>query len=305
MIITKVIEVGIDIKDCINLYSDPDNLRQIIEYKYLNRCFRGCYITSITRIIKTGVCVINKDGNPTFGTIPVIFEVAAICYMPGEIVTNCLVISNKTTGILCTTAYSSIMIAPHALLSSITKGNIITICVGQAVYKIGLDKISINAVLYTPRVSNDIFFMKHEEINESILEDVKSRIQQEEAAAVLLRKNTAWDMFDKLIYAFVDDKADLVTNKVNILELQPQDMYISRDPRIRMTTPFAAVFDKPNENTPYHTNMTAENVVLLLHEDYYAHLKLVRELVEIYSTPELIRAHNHLWLIYKKMKLRE
>ena len=86
MIITKVIEVGIDIHNCINIYSDGDNIKHILIDRFEKKCFRGCYIKTVDRILRTSECIINQDGSPTYGTLSVIFEVTAVVFADGEII---------------------------------------------------------------------------------------------------------------------------------------------------------------------------------------------------------------------------
>src|SRR5690606_4726605 len=100
MLIKKNIEVGIDILDPINVFTDFDNITRILVDHYEGKCFRGCFIKKINKILRIGDCVINQDGSPTFGTLPVMIEVSAIVYAIGEVINGCVVQNRSKDNII-------------------------------------------------------------------------------------------------------------------------------------------------------------------------------------------------------------
>ena len=158
MIVTKIILIRLDIYDCINLYTNPNNLKQIIVQNYSNRCIKGFYLLSVDKIISASECIINQDSDPNFGAISVIVKITAKIYSRGEIINGCKVINRDKHHILiCATNDTSIMLVSTPELASIKDGQIIPVRAISAKYGIGLDRIAVSAVPFLPNKISVIF----------------------------------------------------------------------------------------------------------------------------------------------------
>lgn len=313
MIITKIIEVGINVQNCINIYTDPDNIKQILADRYEGRCFKGCYIKKIEKIRKIGECVINQDGPPTFGVIPVICEVTAIVYAVGEIINGCKVMNRDADGILvCSTDIAAIMLAAHPAFESVVKGQIISIRVGATRYNVSATKIAISAVPYLFNKNPIIYKIGIiTEPMRALLGNVFERIAFEEEETNRLKKDNekAWNTFDQLLYAYKEpQKAPRDAILMNIKTIAQEAIkvqYLSRDPRINLSTPVVFGYTTKSsfpEGAIVREDLPTANVLILLLEDYCAHLRTIREMIEIYHTEKLIADHKNLWQIFKKNK---
>ncbi len=335
MIIKKIIEVGIDVQNCINLFTDEENIKNIIIDRFEKKCLRRCYIKSVDRIMRRGECIINQDGSPDFGTIPMIIETTAVEYAVGEIINGCKVITKHKNGIIiCQTDIASIMLNAHKSLESIQIGQYISVRVGSAKYSLITNKISINAVPFLFTKAQVAYKVNNSKLNTELFQDVLERIRKEEEAAPTLNAK-ARETFNQLLYAYKEEPKNL-PKTVDLVAIATTGIieakYISRDSRINGSTANAFVYaDPPDEAIVRGTGskvnalagvsaivstgdkagdtevkvdpyLTTENVILSLLEDYCSHLRTVREMVETYSTPELIASHNNLWLLFKKSK---
>ncbi len=322
MIVTKVIEVGLDIHNCINLYTDPNNILLILADHYEGRCFKGCYIVKIEKIRKLGECMINQDGVPDFGTISVIFEATVVMYAIGEIINGCKVLNRDEKGILtCSTGIADIMISPGPILESVTKGQIISIRVAGARYNGASTKIAVMGLPFVPQRS--VTYYKVSTITPtvrthilSILSDVVERCNYELTELEKLRvagKDKAWSTFNQLIYAYKEEKpqpAESLMIDINDLldgsETLGKVKFMCRDAGIKPTTPDVYGYSNSNDLPTdaivrYDTPLI--NVLLMYFEDYCAQLRTVREMVEIYNTEKLLLDHKNIWMIFKKNKL--
>lgn len=315
MLITKVIEVGINVQNTINIYTDEDNIKHILIDRYQGKCFRGCWIKSINKILMIGECIINQDGVPNFGTIPVIFEVTAIVYAMGEILNGCVVKNKDKSGIIiCTTDIASIMLNAHKSLESITKGQIISLRVFGVRYNQGAAKVSINAVPFMFQEKPFIYAIGPiTEGAKEMVANVLSRIEFEEAEKekIMKDKPRAWDTFDQLLYAYKEEqKIPSGAKLLNIVSIAKSGnagvKYLSRDNRLNLSTPnvygYSDVTTIPS-GAIVRGEIATSNVLILLLEDYCAHLRTIREMIGIYATEELLIAHKNLWQIFKKNKL--
>jgi hypothetical protein len=50
------------------------------------------------------------------------------------------------------------------------------------------------------------------------------------------------------------------------------------------------------------TDLPTSTVMVLMLEDYCAHLRTIREMIDIYSSEKLLLDHRNLWQIFKKNK---
>lgn len=309
MLIKKNIEVCIDVKDCIGLYTSDDNIIRILADKYEKRCFRGCYIVSVDRVLRRGDCVINQDRDPTFGTIPVIFEVTAVTYAVGEIINGCVVQNKDKTGtIICKTDIANIILKAHPLLMSITRGQFISVRVGHVRYNQASPRVSINAVPMLPPSRVVVYeFAPIPAADLSLLGDVLGRIGEEVEKANKIKKDKprAWTAFDQMIYAYGAAQTPPESAAVARLTDLPRAAvggYVSRDPRIRGTEDEYYVYTEPPADAILRKGISPAGVAIALLEDYCAALRTVREMTEIYSE-DIIETHKNLWQIFKKAKL--
>jgi hypothetical protein len=85
-------------------------------------------------------------------------------------------------------------------------------------------------------------------------------------------------------------------------------MYVSRDPRMDLTTSSvyvhnAAVNAPASQSKSVSTSITVDtllpsNVLVTLYEDYCSQLRVIREMIDVYSTVDLVRSHQNLWKTY-------
>lgn len=310
MIITKLIEVGLDIYNCINIYVDPDNIKNILSDRYVGKCYASCWIKSVDEIVKMSECVINQDGAPNFGTLSVIFRVTGVVFVRGEVINGCRVVNKDDQGIIiCSTDIASIHVNTNYILESVTKGQIIPLCVYTARYNPSAAKISVTAVPYIFADKATIYKLSISDPIEDFLADTLRGIEYEEAEMTRLKKENpkAWDFFDQILYAYKEMKSPPPNVKlVNMMNLigGTTDLYISRDPRLNMSSPMVYVYTDTQfaDGATVRDNINGADVLVRVLENYRAHLRIIREMIEIYSTEELITRHKNLWQIFRKYK---
>jgi DNA-directed RNA polymerase subunit E'/Rpb7 len=316
MLINKVIIVGLDIQNTINLHSDRDRkIMNILEEKFVGRCDKASYIKSINKVIEISDCVINQDGAPTFGTLSVRFEVTAIVYLPGEIINGCEVVNKDKRAIICATENASILLSADEKLESVQKGQKISVRVAVSPrYNIGASKMSVSAVPYlfidtpvlykVPPLTSDI---------KTYLQPVMKRVQMEEARSEEAKQKNgkAWEFFNQLLYAYKEEqKVPSGVSEIDvtkILDKFPKEIkYLSRDPRINMSMPLVYGYTDLSgapANAKVRSGAPAKDILLMMLDDYVNHLRTVREMIEIYGSAQMLESHKNLWLIFKKAKI--
>lgn len=309
MLITAIISVGLDIQNTINLYSNlEENIKNILNDKFVNKCFRGKFIKNINRILRVSDCMINQEGVPGYGTIDVIFEADCLVFAIGEVLTGCEVISKDKKLIICNTENARVFLNAVDILESVQVGQLISVRVGAVRYNIGSHAIAINALPHLFNKSVNVYKV------ESSTEDIKTflqpmleRVREEEAAAQELNTGKAWGFFNQLLYAYkTEQKPSNGATEHNIFDLIsnfPKEIkYISRDNRSDLSKPI--VYGYTEEPQPAKTGLSLKEVLLIILGDYCDYLRTVREMIQVYSTAELMESHKNIWAIYKISKLQ-
>ena len=313
MIIKTTIEVGIDLDDPIG-QCDDDHIKHILTVKYQGRCLREHYIQSIDRIIKRGEVIINQVSPDAYATLPVIVEVTAVVFLRGEIITGCLIkhINERAKFITCETQYANIILKQSPMFNSLQVGQYITVQVGTSQYAIGAPKVAISGLPYLPSGSSPIYKIKQGVVAPKLLKDVLARIEFEEEQHAEMKKSNPKmvTIFSSLMYSYmrpqeVDPKS--VVNIINEQDKLSGFQYITRDCRLPPTSPFVLAVNETPKDRPWELSSIIEvslaEALIAVLEDYCAQLRAVREMIAIYSTPELINSHANLWNIYKMNKL--
>jgi len=267
------------------------------------------------RIVKTGECKINRDGAPSSGTIPVVFDVQAIEYLPGEIINGC-VVQRQTDGILnCNTKIADILVKSHQLISSLTPGQIVSVRVGRVRYQPGSNRVAVNAVMFLPGKESTVFSVDlaavpTEQIKE-YLSDVLGRIATEEQQIAVYTESNAKGIafFTQVLYAYPTTQSAPSGVKtaplMSLLGAPPGVSYIGRDRRLDLVQPNVYIYDKKPEasdNITVVDSLSVQDALLTLFEDYCIYIRTLREMLEYYSTAELLKSHANLWSIYGKSK---
>ncbi len=317
MIIKRVIQRAINVHDCIGIYADIDGyIMNILNDKYKHICIQNCYILDILRVVNISECVINQNGLPDFGVINVTFEVKALIYNKGEMITGCKVISNEDD-IICSTEHADIMLQKTPLLNSIQRDQLIPVYVSRVKYTIGASRISIGAIPVVPMKGNVALRINSQIAPSKELDEFLSlytnAIAELEATAANIKETNAqaWNFFNQILYSYQQDQsappgAKLASVK-DIIGGNFTGKYVSRDQRLNLSTDTIYVYDKvedlPADNIP-EDNVDTHDAMLSLYNSYYIYLKAVIDHVQTYNTQELVSGHKNLWLIFKSSKLK-
>lgn len=313
MIIKTTIEVGIDLDDPIG-QCDDEHIKHILTVKYQGRCLREHYIQSIDRIIKRGEMVINQMSSAAFATLPIIVEVTAIVFLRGEIITGCLIknINERAKFITCESQYANVILKQTPMFASLQVGQLVTVQVATAQYAIGAQKVAVSGTPFIPSGTQPIYkIVSHNiPIAVKLMKDVQARIEYEESemAAVKKQDPKMWTIFSSLTCAYI--KPPVITGtlcQITDPEALSKFKYITRDCRIAPTTPFVLAVNEPPTDRPWELSNVLEvsfaEALIAVLEDYCAQLRVVREMISVYSTPDLIKSHANVWNIYKMNKL--
>jgi hypothetical protein len=315
MIIKKVFETGVDISR-IDLFTKPDvNIMNILVDRFEGYCYKSCFIRKILQIIRRSECVIDQDGLEAFGKISVQFEAEVEVLLSGEIINGCKVEKKNAYGVMiCTRENLVVGITPNPLFNSIAEGQFISIRIIGCKYQIGQPRITAQAEPYM--YQNGSIYHITNAITQDDIEYFGPALANADAEEANFKKITSGrEAFTTLIAAYskpqkppAGAKEIKITDRDEIAKLK--DVYIIRDYRADLSTPAVYCYNnladvqKAYPDIEINEQMTNRGAVLNVIHDYINHIRTIREMTEVYNTPELFESHKNLWKIFKKMKIQ-
>lgn len=305
------------------MYGDINKvLMEKLITRFENKCEKNSLITKILEIIKRSSCHLAKSRLDGSGDINVQFRAEAIVYYEDEILTGCEVQKiERKSKIICKHKSAVINIKGNRNLQSLNVGQMLTIKITSVSYLKGKDKITIHGVPYSYSYSFIVYQPNNNIIpNESIIM-IKNKIQKINDELTLHEKSnkTLLTFFDNMFYPFTKkfdkkgnnyiDIIDLANQLINGNKPDLQNKYLSRHPIINKSTPFVLELNDTNNSLMdpniYDVNICVESldfIIIKILNDYYTHLKVIRELSEIFMDDQLFNSHTNIWNIYEKLK---
>jgi hypothetical protein len=258
------------------------------------------YIEHVTKVIRRSECMV--DQTSFIYSLSVIFEVIAVKYSPGELITGC-VITNKTADhTVCKAGYNAILILSQEGAPSVAPlevGNIITVQIEQTMFTPCSDNIAILARLYVPNTKYIAYKWNAGDVDAAILADTLDKINS------ISTGGPTWDFFSKLVYPYkslaqlpagsrvINDITSVVSAHID------NNQYVYIHPADKSVVCISS--ERPPD-AQIETQHQCTNVLLMLLEAHYAHLQLLHDLTTIHSSQASMESHKILWRIYQKAK---
>jgi len=308
MKIKKIIETGVDIQQPISFSTAvDDNLLMVLRDRYEGRCYMACYITSVDRIVRRSELMMDSGAIKGGGTINVIFEVSAIIYNVGEIILAKIIkrTSDTIENIVASTETCDIIVQNQKTLNSVTVGQHIPLVVSQMRYNVGAPKIAIAAVPLTFSHEITLYYPKaNQAVDQDKISDILELIKQEEAVYAALDAK-AKSFFVGIMHAYNVPPKVITSDLSKVINELSSYQTVSRPPSINLSDKVVVCDIQLNKSDPTIEirELTNTQIACCLLEDYYNGIRLIREMVELYSTPAILQAHTNLWLILKQSKL--
>jgi len=318
----------------IEMYSDIDKIiLDKLRQRFENKCEKNSLIIKVLNIVKRSKCNLSKSRLDGSADVNVQFRADAIIYNNDDILTGCEVQKiDRGSNILCKHEVAIINIKGNRNLHSLKTGQKITIKISSISYPKGYGKITIYGMPYSYSYKFMMYYTSLESIkltdNIILLKNKLKDIDDELKIHNQLDKNSL-KFFNNIFYPFkdsFDDKMSILKkSKIEILNMYdlasslikpdtPQrDIYLIRHTIIDKSTPFIISIIESDLKSGivdildpklYEIEIVKENIFIVLYQflnDYLSHLKIIREMTQIYTESE-IDTHNNIWNIYNKLK---
>lgn len=309
MIIIKIIEVGLRIDDYLTVSGAlEESLMAMLRRKYENRCYCSCLIKKVLRLVKYGPLMIDPV-SASRANISVRFEVEAIVFARGEVVVGCKIERRDTNKLITCTAGNAIILAEDTILDFAKVGQFIPLEVVDSRYTIMTNNITASTVPFLPPTSKPLYMVSGtitDAERELLSELVVSMHRAESDATTLKAANVrGYEFFEQQLYPFKQQVAPEGASIVPLSALMQNELtgkVISRDPHLGYASDKLAAWDTAKAPGEIMTQYSPYEIAVMLITEYIDSLRVIREMITVYNTPELIKAHVGLWLMFKNAK---
>ena len=205
MRIKKTISTKIDTIDPNVIYSPNIDvrIREVIEEKYKDKCFKSCFLQNIEKITFSEVITEYHRVGGTC-TVSIQFDATAIFYDQFEVIPDCRVVHIIKDGkIILANDHCEVLLAASPALNKLTIGDILPIRVFKAYYKPFQSKITISGIPFQ-QLPFEIY--NRDNITISELPDIQAiqDLRKEIDIPAALLKKLYGKMSSKSLIPFID-----------------------------------------------------------------------------------------------------
>jgi hypothetical protein len=325
MIIEKNFEITLNIINPINFCANKEkNVLTEINNIYVTKCYMGCYIIKINEINQISQCRIITSNSSSNGVIDVKFTANVCIINEWDIIIGSKIIKNSS---LIISLYQkqgmdiSITFKPTQLqMNTFSLGQLVPIRVIKSAHKPKTNQIAVAGVLltcdtYAPiyRVKGTIHKQYLPEI-ELLLNSINEELQLR--TDIMKTKKKEVIFFENLIYAYktppsiksieldknVIYEGTVIDNAISLFKMINTDLtgYWSKPLSLYRSSPTLVM----NQEKVAESILTSPHLLFIdFAIQVLSFLKAIRELVETYNTPELIKSHDNIWHMMKSRQI--
>jgi hypothetical protein len=314
MKITKKLETRLDISSK-DMYC-PDynkNFMQILNTKYLNRCYKSIYITDILQILNRSPIHCKTKTLDGEAYVDILFEVSGIVYEEEEIIHNCKVIEILNDSMIAKSEHASLQIKIINNSTVFKKGTEIPVIVKKVRYKPFEQGISVIAIPFVPIKKPIIYYkISSDQTNVAIVNkstqlfDFKNLDKIIDTLKSLKKNKISYKFFQEFIYPYKKYKqtpgkgTSLSLDNLNKLKtgdvvyqpesyLDDDNYYLLNEKDIVKLNPIFVEIDK--SQFIYHIlNLYQKNLIKLI------------DFIQLYDTKEKIKEKEDVWKMYALFK---
>ena len=309
MQITKIFDIILNIDNINIIFSNniESQILNLIEQKYLNKCYLESYIIKINKILNRSLIESNQNNLNCDFIVYIQFEAECIIYSQNEVILNMEIHENINNNIIAKNNYIVAMIKNNKDISFLKKGSKIPIIVGKAKFTTGSNKITINSYPFIPIINQSVIYYKinkitddeKNQLNDNII--IYINVEEERKKKILEIKNNNWNYFNNLLYPYKNNKSDENIKKdktIELLSYKYEDSIIYFNQEINLSEKLISI----NNDAKNYLEDRSFNILYNLFKKYYLYLKLVNDLSEEYNSKELIDKNMNLFELYIKYK---
>jgi hypothetical protein len=308
MQITKIFDIILNIDNINILFSNniESYILQLIEQKYLNKCYIESYIIKINKILNRSLIESNQNDLNCSFSVCIQFEADCIIFSKNEVILNMVVQENINNNIIAKNDFIISMIKNNKDIDFLKKGSIIPIIVGKSKFTTGSNKITINSYPFIP-IHHHIVYYKIKNITDndklqlqdSIINYIN--IEENRKTTIINEKNNTWDYFNELIYPYKNNISNNVIKKntpIDLLSFNYENSIIYFNNEINLSEHLICI----NNKSETYIEDSTFNILYNLFKKYYLHIKLLNDLSTEYNSVDIINKNKEIFELYIKYK---
>jgi len=322
MIIQKNLETYIDLiepHDILSANKDDVCIR-LLTNKFVNKCYKSCFILKINKIIRTSgrYMTDNLDG---YASICVLFEVDAIVYQENEIINGCQITKIESYGqIYAESQYASIQLKQDQASLILKEKNIIPIIVKTVRYFPNKDKISVAGISFIPIFHKLVIYKVKSPLENQYIPQLQAMFDLINDEINKIKKfsttqTKSYTFFKTLLYPFKKEQQFELNTDVKQFKFKKRNLELKEIMSINNGLICRPVELEKYKQQFYYSNLSDKinndtiiiedsmfHIAMNILNDYLLHIISLRELSEYYSSLEIITKYKDIWTMYKKLK---
>lgn len=325
MKIVKVLETRIDINNISDTFCSNYDKRmlQILNDKYLNKCFKSIYIISINKIIRRSALHCKNKSLDGTQYVDISFEVDGIVYEKGDIIHNCKIIQINDNGTLhAKSEHVAIFVKNTGGIVVFKESDEISVIVNMTRYNLYETEISISAIPFVPIVKKSIIYKisddalslsEKDQLDIAKLSDMATILEKRVADYIKTKKanKDIYEFFKKLLYPYKIFKkvnygtsVNITTN--NLIKLDNGDMIYKPEGYIDDNT-YLILTKLDKEKVKSLDDATLLEIskmdyITYLYNTYITNLTQLLGFLDNYDSKEKIKLSGVSWALYETSK---
>jgi len=320
--------VGFDVDDPIQFTVDSyTSTMNHLKFNYEGKCFKGVFITEVTKIKHLSACTIIDTNVSAGGHFNVTFVAKVLHYEQWDIIIGAKVLKTDTlfnvVEKLRDRGCASI-VANVGSQSILQVDQLVPIRIDlPAIHPPMSTHVTASAKILTCDKKSPVITIKGKRtITSKILADVTpyyNMIKKELELRSGLDRDRLF-FFEELLFSFskgIEKKEVTVdcsgtpyigftpvqkdAENINLFELTEMPSKSYRSMWLCRSSPF--ISDKPDDKSTTDISMSLIDCLIYYSRNIYNYLVATRELVETYNTPELIKGHENIWRHMRKSQI--
>ena len=315
MLITKILDTSVDLKTHAEIY-DPDVvgvLMKKLRERFNGRCFSSMLIIDVVEVIRYSDRIMVDNMLTGAAYINVRFKVNGMVLVQGEVVHGCKVTKVLDHNIIISHPYiNGYMTADtkHKIMGLIAVDEVVPVIVDHIRYNVGKTQITMSCKPYIPQPFSEIFYNITDTLHTEKLEDILTRLSDEEKLHEKIKTTKVYLGFKAMIYPYKTARKfehSVIGSKFK--EISVKDAVQLKDTCCLTAIDYAVdnylLISKDHISSELNvasvnTSLTTALSEILLHKLYY--LQTLRGFVEHYGTPEKNHKMQAYWKVCAGLK---
>ena len=297
MLVTKTLTTTVDINDCLEQYTNIDQLLiKKLRERYVKKCYMAMLILTVDRIVRRSSIHIAANRLDGSMFVDVEFIVTGCVFMHGEILHNCKIVEIKAQTITAEHPYAIIKLqkttlpVSDALFKTLKIDQVIPVVVTLDRYMTNKHVATMLATPYIPQPFENIVYSINKPLDDkqtaqlAVLLDL---VADEEKKHVPIAKTKSYEIFSTIMYPYLTKQQFSKSALYSSLDLKPVDFTIESISRITNGCVIYPSEDQPNTRFFHGTGnstvtISLYTVVSSFINKYLIYLQSLRGFVETY-----------------------